>query len=136
MSKYKYSATVVKIVDGDTIDISIDLGFKISIAERVRLYGIDTPETYGVKKGSAEYNAGKAATAFVEQWLRDCDAHPVGNAGEYPRQPMQITIQSYDGKELHTGKYGRWIADVYRPGDLTSLSAALAAAGHAKYVSY
>ena len=36
---------VVKIIDGDTIDIIIDLGFHVSIKKRVRLYGINTPET-------------------------------------------------------------------------------------------
>ena len=43
---YEYKATVVKIVDGDTVDVDIDLGFGIIMTdERVRIMGIDTPES-------------------------------------------------------------------------------------------
>lgn len=42
---YEYKASVVKWVDGDTCDILVDLGFGVSIQQRVRLYGINTPET-------------------------------------------------------------------------------------------
>jgi micrococcal nuclease len=42
---YEYNIKkVTKVVDGDTIDVDIDLGFNISFAQRVRLAGIDTPE--------------------------------------------------------------------------------------------
>lgn len=41
---YQYMAEVVKVVDGDTIDVFIDLGFKVWHKERIRLNGIDTPE--------------------------------------------------------------------------------------------
>lgn len=41
---YVYKATAIKIVDGDTIDCEIDLGFHIKVVKRVRLAGIDTPE--------------------------------------------------------------------------------------------
>lgn len=43
---YEYKATVVKIVDGDTVDVDIDLGFGVVLSdERVRIMGIDTPES-------------------------------------------------------------------------------------------
>lgn len=43
---YEYKATVVKVVDGDTVDVDIDLGFGIVLTdERVRIMGIDTPES-------------------------------------------------------------------------------------------
>jgi len=42
---YEYSCEVKRIVDGDTVDVIIDLGFDISYASRVRLFGIDTPES-------------------------------------------------------------------------------------------
>ena len=43
---YEYKAHVVKVVDGDTVDVDIDLGFGIVLAnERVRVMGIDTPES-------------------------------------------------------------------------------------------
>ena len=42
---YEYSCTVDRVVDGDTIDVILDLGFDVSFKTRVRLYAIDTPET-------------------------------------------------------------------------------------------
>jgi endonuclease YncB( thermonuclease family) len=43
---YEYRATIVKVIDGDTVDVDIDLGFGIVLSdERVRIMGIDTPET-------------------------------------------------------------------------------------------
>lgn len=41
---YQYAGTVYNVVDGDTIDVEIDLGFKISTRQRLRLNGLDTPE--------------------------------------------------------------------------------------------
>ena len=48
---YQYKAKIDRIVDGDTMDIVIDLGFKITTNQRIRLKGINTPETYRCKKG-------------------------------------------------------------------------------------
>ena len=42
---YEYRAKLIKIIDGDTIDVKIDLGFGISLKKRVRLFGINAPET-------------------------------------------------------------------------------------------
>lgn len=42
---YTYKATLVRLIDGDTLDVSIDLGFDISISQRVKLYGIATPDS-------------------------------------------------------------------------------------------
>ena len=42
---YKYNAKVVRIIDGDTVDALCDLGFDVWIKKRIRLYGIDAPET-------------------------------------------------------------------------------------------
>ena len=43
---YEYNVKVVKVIDGDTVDVDIDLGFGVWLhKERVRLYGIDTPES-------------------------------------------------------------------------------------------
>ena len=42
---YEYKAKLIKIIDGDTIDAEIDLGFKISIRKRIRFLGINAPET-------------------------------------------------------------------------------------------
>ena len=40
---YEYSAKLIRVIDGDTIDASIDLGFDVWVKKRIRLYGIDAP---------------------------------------------------------------------------------------------
>lgn len=43
---YQYKATIIKVIDGDTVDVDIDLGFEVWLKnQRIRLYGIDTPES-------------------------------------------------------------------------------------------
>ena len=61
---YQYKAKVERIVDGDTIDVVIDLGFKITTNQRIRLAGINTPETYNVKKDSEEYPERNGSQTF------------------------------------------------------------------------
>lgn len=57
---YWYRALVVGVVDGDTIDISIDLGLRVSIMTRVRLHGINAPEMHG-----ASLEAAKRSTKYL-----------------------------------------------------------------------
>ncbi len=64
---YKYKAKLIRVVDGDTIDAEIDLGFKIYIKERIRLAGIDTPESR--TRNLKEKSWGKAATRRVIELL-------------------------------------------------------------------
>tara|TARA_R110000824_G_scaffold381968_1_gene575013 strand:+ start:482 stop:904 length:423 start_codon:yes stop_codon:yes gene_type:complete len=61
---YEYSCTVDRVVDGDTIDVVLDLGFDIMFKSRVRLYGIDTPESRTRNKD--EKVRGKMAGAFLK----------------------------------------------------------------------
>lgn len=49
---YEYKAKLGRVVDRDTLDLIIDVGFKITTNQRIRLAHIDTPETYRVKKTS------------------------------------------------------------------------------------
>ena len=42
---YEYNATIRRVVDGDTVDVTLDLGFDILYNSRIRLHGIDTPES-------------------------------------------------------------------------------------------
>jgi len=127
---WEYYAKVLKVVDGDTLDLRVDLGFTASVDIRVRLHGINTPEIHGVKQESLEYAAGLAAESFVIDWLVEA-AKGLGTVLDAP-----VRIVSHDGDKLHTGKYGRWIAEIYRDGDLVSLNAALVGAGHAELVEY
>ena len=92
---YTYKAKVKRVVDGDTLLVDIDLGMKIWVRdEKIRLYGINTPEIYGVKKDSEEYEKGKQASDFVKELL------PPGS---------EVTLRTYkDRKE----KYGRYLAEL------------------------
>jgi len=60
-----YRCNFINIVDGDTFDLELDLGFSIKITERVRLY-VDTPEHFG-RNASEE---GRNATQFVRDWVK------------------------------------------------------------------
>ena len=89
---YTYTATVSRIVDGDTIYVDVELGFFLRQHMKLRLAGINTPEIRG-----SEREAGLQAKVFVER------AIPVGT---------RVVI-----KTSKLGKYGRYIADVYYSAD-------------------
>lgn len=107
---YKYEATVRRWVDGDTVDVDIDLGFGLIFHnQRLRLYGIDAHESR--TRDLDEKEKGLAATAFVNEMA------PVGS---------KITIVTY--KE---GKYGRILAEIFLD-DYTNLNTLLTEKGHAE----
>jgi len=62
---YEYSCTVERVVDGDTVDVVLNLGFDILYKCRVRLYGIDTPESR--TRNLDEKARGKMAGAFLKK---------------------------------------------------------------------
>lgn len=68
---YEYACTVERIVDGDTIDVTLDLGFSVSYKSRVRLFGIDTPESRTRNKD--EKARGKLSTAFLSKAIEIAD---------------------------------------------------------------
>ena len=108
---FNYQATVTKVVDGDTIDCDVDLGFHMTAKIRFRLARINTPEMRGSEKVE-----GKAA----KQWLIE----------QLDKVDNKIRIET--GK---TGKYGRWIAEVYI-NDTVNVNEELVKNGHAEYTSY
>ena len=61
---YEYSCTVDRVVDGDTIDVTLDLGFSVLYKSRVRLYGIDTPESR--TRNLDEKARGKLAAKYLQ----------------------------------------------------------------------
>ena len=65
---YEYLAKVIRVVDGDTYDVMVDLGFNIKMKIRIRLNGIDTPEIYR-PSCDAELEHGREAKLFVEQLI-------------------------------------------------------------------
>jgi micrococcal nuclease len=67
MERFWYGATILKVVDGDTVDLMVDLGFSVHHKIRVRLYGINTPESR--TKDLKEKELGLKAKKFVEDWI-------------------------------------------------------------------
>lgn len=82
---YAYNARVVRWVDGDTVDLRVDLGFHTFVETRFRLYGIDTPE-----RGQKNHDQ---ATALCNSLA------PVG---------ADVFVRSFKDAD----KYGRWLADI------------------------
>ncbi len=92
---FEYAATVVRIVDGDTLYLDVDLGFFTRMTIDVRLKGLNTPEIRGESR-----EAGLKAKAYVEQAL------PPGTL---------VLVKTYKAE-----KYGRYLAEVrYLPGART-----------------
>ena len=85
---------LVRVIDGDTVDLDLDLGFSLTLRQRVRLYGVDAPELRS--KDPAEKAKGLESQAFVAQWFE---------------QPGPVLVRT--SKEE---KYGRMLADCYREG--------------------
>lgn len=67
---FVYNVEIIRVIDADTIECMVDLGFKCFKREKIRLENIDTPETYR-PSCEAEREHGLEATAFVEEWLKD-----------------------------------------------------------------
>ena len=64
---FHYKATVDRVVDGDTIDVTLELGFDISYRGRIRFQGINAPESR--TRDAVEKQAGLAAKRYVEDWV-------------------------------------------------------------------
>lgn len=87
---YEYGCKVKRVVDGDTIDITIDLGFKIFYDTRVRMYGIDTPESR----------------------TRDKDEKVKGLAAK-ARNKELLEQGVFKIKSFGTGKFGRVLGEIF-----------------------
>jgi micrococcal nuclease len=124
---YIYKAELIRVVDGDTVELMIDQGFSDFTEQKMRLYGIDSPEM--------RTNAGKALTSALR--------------AQYP-EGSKLAVQSIEGpkKKQFQDKYGRYLAIIYdekpeSPREIvngqkilevapTSLNARLIVEGHAK----
>ena len=69
---YHYRAELERVVDGDTIDVKLDLGFDLKMQARIRFAGINAPESR--TRDLVEKQKGLEAKRFVEDWLGNCDA--------------------------------------------------------------
>lgn len=90
-TKYDYRAMVLRWVDGDTLDVRVDLGFEVSIVQRIRLYGVNTPEMNSANP--SDRTLARSALAMAEALA------PPGSL---------VQLQSHKSQD----KYGRYLATV------------------------
>lgn len=110
---YEYRVKeVLKVVDGDTIDVVIDLGFDISFTSRVRLAGIDTPESRTTDL--LEKKLGLEVKEFIKQSIKSA-------------KDIVIKTEKVDSTE----KYGRILGWVYLDGNADSLNKQMVILGYA-----
>ena len=107
-----YVKKVTKVVDGDTIDVEIDLGFDISFSSRVRLAGIDTPESRTTDK--MEKALGLEAKAYLKKEIE-------------ASKSVVIKTEKMDSSE----KYGRILGWVFLDGSTVSLNEKMISDGYA-----
>lgn len=96
---YEYNATVIDIVDGDTITVDIDLGFNVKLAnQKVRLLGVDTPESRTSDK--IEKVFGIASKEYCKKFIDEC-------------KDKTVVIRTYlsDSEE----KFGRLLGEIINP---------------------
>jgi micrococcal nuclease len=104
---YTYSAEVIKVVDGDTVDLDIDLGFHVTISKRVRLLLINAPERFT--------ELGKRSTEFLAKTL------PAGST---------VTVKTQLDQD---DKYGRVLAEIFTADQISSINKLMIDSGHAEY---
>lgn len=110
--KFKYEALVTKVHDGDSIEVQIDLGFKIYITRWLRLSGLDAPELRG-----EEREEGEASRDWLEKQIKG----------------KKITVHTIKDKK---GKYGRYLAKLYIDEEKSSLNDLLIKNGLAIVTEY
>jgi micrococcal nuclease len=104
INPYWYKAKILKVIDGDTVDAMVDLGFDVHHKIRIRLYGVNTPESR--TSDAAEKQLGLKAKAFTQDW---CTRHP------------EVYLQTVVDKNE---KYGRVLAELYSSNDIHNIKTA------------
>jgi micrococcal nuclease len=94
-SLYQYTVTVNRVIDGDTLEVDIDLGFNVTLTgKRLRVAGVDCPE-----RNTPE---GKLAKFFTKEWV---------NSAIHSNKPVLVKIEAHKGD-----KYGRILGGVWVDG--------------------
>lgn len=91
---FEYNCKLIKVIDGDTVDVDIDLGFGVWLRnQRIRMYGIDTPESRTRDLDEKKY--GLAAKAFLTEMLDD----------------SHLILKTHKDER---GKFGRILGEIWR----------------------
>ena len=93
---YEYRAKLKKVVDGDTVDFVVDLGFNIHTTIRTRLLGVDTPE-----RGHPDWKKATAECVRLISVVANVEGSTIGKPEHY------LTIKTHK-----QGKYGRWLVEI------------------------
>mgnify|MGYP003120817169 CR=1 FL=1 len=99
---YTYNIKLDRVIDGDTVDAIIDLGFNVSVKKRVRFSGVNTPESR--TRDLEEKKRGLAAKDRVKELLEGCNRIQLTSygVGKYGRCLGELHIDVVDGKEKMT----------------------------------
>ena len=110
---YQYKCKIIKVLDGDTVDIDLDLGFKIILAnQRVRMAGVDTPESR--TKDLAEKKLGLEAKEYLKYKIKDAKS-------------IKIKTEKMDSSE----KYGRILGWLFIDDQSVSINEQMISDGYA-----
>ena len=101
---WRFQAKPTHIVDGDTADVVVDVGFEMRREIRLRFADVDTAEIHFVEHSSDEYKLGKEHTEYVKDWFAVAEKE---HDGEWP---LIVTTE-------RKGKYGRYVAWIQRKRD-------------------
>jgi len=116
---WSYRAALMRVIDADTLDLFVDLGFETFTTIRARLLGVDAPEIRGPEKLE-----GQAATDWVIDWIVAAQAKsPTNRNGDRSQYCFRIVTRLDDS-------FGRWLCDIYDHDD-RHLNQDLLDAGHA-----
>ena len=100
---YHYPCKIIKVVDGDTVDVDIDLGFGVWMRnQRIRMYGIDAPESRTSNQTEKQY--GLASKRFLESMCEDKNG---------------LVLRTHKDKK---GKFGRILGELWRTTDYADQS--------------
>jgi micrococcal nuclease len=133
MNLFYYGVKSFRVIDGDTLDMTMDLGFGVLIERRVRLYGINTPESHS-RTPEPEKSKGIAAKNALSAFLHNSSTH----------RPEKIIVQTHKIRrrsgdiDERTGTYGRYMVSLWtdplssaEDGTMTDINRAMVTSGHA-----
>ena len=95
----EFKAKVRRVVDGDTLDVEIDLGFNLTLNERIRLIGVDTPETR--TRDPVEKANGLKSKSFVEDFVALRDGNVILKVHGFGKFGRPLAVLFVDGVNLN-----------------------------------